>query len=80
MSVKQGPIECSEAVGQLWDYLDQAVSPQDQEKVERHLSFCRSCCGELEFARELRGFLASQGAGEFPEQVRARLERFLADL
>ena len=33
---------------------------EDQEKVEQHLSFCRSCCGELEFANQLRGFLATQ--------------------
>ena len=45
-------IPCSEAVRQLWDYLDRAIPPEDQEKVEKHLSFCRSCCGELEFAKE----------------------------
>lgn len=80
MTNKPGPIPCSEAVRQLWDYLDQAVSPEDQAKVEQHLSFCRRCCGELEFAKELRGFLASQGAEELPPQVKARLERFVADL
>jgi anti-sigma factor (TIGR02949 family) len=80
MTVKPDPIPCSEAVQQLWDYLDQAVSPQEQEQVERHLSFCRTCCGELEFAKQLRGFLATQGADELPPHVHARLERFLADL
>ena len=80
MTESQGVIPCSEAVRQLWDYLDQAVSPDDQASVEQHLSFCRQCCGELEFAKELRGFLASQSAGELPPHVKARLERFLADL
>ena len=45
MTEHQAVIPCSEAVRQLWDYLDQAVSPEEQEKVEQHLSFCRSCCG-----------------------------------
>ena len=80
MTVKPDPIPCSEAVRQLWDYLDQAVSAEDQEKVEQHLSFCRACCGELEFAKQLRGFLASQGADELPPHVKARLERFLTEL
>lgn len=80
MTEKQGSITCSEAVRQLWDYLDNAISRQDQEKVEKHLSFCRTCCGELEFAKELRGFLASKGAQEIPSDVRARLERFVQDL
>jgi mycothiol system anti-sigma-R factor len=80
MTVTPGPIPCSEAVQQLWDYLDQAVSPEDQAKVEQHLSFCRTCCGELEFAKQLRGFLATQSAEELPPHVKARLERFVADL
>ena len=80
MTESQGVIPCSEAVRQLWDYLDQAVSPEDQERVERHLSFCRRCCGELEFAKEQRGLLGTRGAEELPPHVKARLERFLADL
>ena len=50
-------MQCAEAVRQLWDYLDHAVSPEDQEKVEQHLSFCRQCCGELEFAKEIARML-----------------------
>jgi anti-sigma factor (TIGR02949 family) len=80
MTESQGVIPCSEAVRQLWDYLDHAVTPEDQAKVEQHLSFCRRCCGELEFATQLRGFLASQGAEELPAHVKARLGRFVADL
>jgi anti-sigma factor (TIGR02949 family) len=80
MSEKQSLIPCSEAVRQLWDYLDNAISPEDHEKVERHLSFCRTCCGELEFAKELRRFLASRGAEEIPSDVKDRLERFVEDL
>jgi hypothetical protein len=80
MTEHQAVIPCSDAVRQQWDYLDHAVSPEEQAKVEQHLSFCRTCCGELEFAKELRGFLASQGAGELPPHVKARLERFVGDL
>ena len=80
MTDKQGSITCSEAVRQLWDYLDNAISAEDQERVEKHLSFCRSCCGELEFAKELRGFLASGEAQEIPPDVKARLERFVEEL
>jgi anti-sigma factor (TIGR02949 family) len=80
MTEHQAVIPCSEAVRQLWDYLDHAVSPEEQAKVEQHLSFCRTCCGELEFAKELRQFLATQDAEELPPHVKARLERFVDDL
>lgn len=36
-------IPCSDAVRQLWEYLDEALSPEDHAKVERHLAFCRRC-------------------------------------
>jgi anti-sigma factor (TIGR02949 family) len=80
MTEASGSFTCSEAVAQLWDYLDHAISPEDQEKVERHLSFCRTCCGELEFAKELRRFLASGAVQEIPPEARARLERFVEEL
>jgi mycothiol system anti-sigma-R factor len=80
MTEKQTGIPCSEAVRQLWDYLDNAISPEDHEKVEKHLAFCRKCCGELEFAKEMRGFLASKGSEEIPPEVEARLERFVREL
>jgi anti-sigma factor (TIGR02949 family) len=80
MTVEPGLIPCSEAVRQLWDYLDHVIPVEDQEKVEKHLSFCRTCCGELEFAKELRRFLASGEAEEVPPDVRARLERFVEEM
>jgi anti-sigma factor (TIGR02949 family) len=73
-------IPCSEAVRQLWDYLDHAIAPDVQEKVEHHLSFCRRCCGELEFAKELRAFLASGSSDEIPADVKEHLERFVEEL
>jgi len=80
MSQSGRMIPCSDAVRQLWEYLDQALSPEDQAKVEQHLAFCRRCCGELEFAKELRTFLASNDVEEIPPDVRKRLERFVDGL
>jgi anti-sigma factor (TIGR02949 family) len=80
MNDRTGSIRCSDAVRQLWDYLDNAVAPEDQERIERHLAFCRRCCGELEFAKELRVFLATATVEEIPADVKAQLERFVEDL
>jgi anti-sigma factor (TIGR02949 family) len=73
-------ISCSEAVRRLWDYLDSALSTEDAAAVEEHLSFCRRCCGELEFATELRALLRSHAKDDPPPRVRHRLERFLEEL
>lgn len=73
-------IPCSEAVRLLWDYLDRALAPEDRSRVEGHLAFCRKCCGELEFAKELQTFLASNAVDEIPPDVRARLETFIGEI
>lgn len=66
-------ITCAEAVKQMWDYLDGAVAAGDRAAIAEHLSFCRRCCGEVEFAEELRGFLAGAAAEDIPDEVRSRL-------
>ena len=74
-------ITCAEAVRQLWDYLDGVVDESQREAVEEHLSFCRRCCGEVEFAEELRAFLVDHaGEEELPADVRARLLTTLEQL
>jgi len=73
-------ITCAEAVRQLWDYLDGALPDEDRQAIEDHLGFCRRCCGEVEFAEELRAFLARDAAEEMPDDVRARLRATLDEL
>jgi anti-sigma factor (TIGR02949 family) len=73
-------ISCGEADRRLWEYLDSALSPEDAAAVEEHLSFCRRCCGELEFATELRALLRSHAKDDLPPLVRHRLVRFLDEL
>jgi mycothiol system anti-sigma-R factor len=73
-------ITCAEAVRQLWEYLDGALPDEGRAAIEEHLSFCRRCCGEVEFAEELRGFLAVNAAEEVPADVRQRLTEVLDQL
>lgn len=73
-------ITCAEAVRQLWEYLDGLVEESQRELVEQHLAFCRRCCGELEFAEELRAFLAAHAEDELPDDVRERLTATLDGL
>lgn len=73
-------ISCAEAVERLWAYLDGALTANDKAALEEHLGFCRVCCGEVEFAQELRGFLARSVGEQMPEDVRARLIASLDEL
>ena len=73
-------ITCSDATRQLWEYLDATANQATRDAIEEHLARCRACCGELEFARELRRFLASSARDEVPDSVLRRLNETLEEL
>ena len=70
-------ISCTQAVRQLWEYLDGTVDASDRSAIEAHLALCRRCCGELEFAGELRALLARVGSDAIPDDAMARLNETL---
>ncbi len=72
-------ISCSEAVRQLWEYLDGTVGEIDRAALEEHLSRCRRCCAELEFAQEMRRFLAESAHEPIPADVMARFDATLEE-
>ena len=73
-------ISCSDAVRQLWSFLDGTVEGPEREALEEHLGVCRRCCGELEFAGELRKFLRANASAELPAEVHTRLTAYLDEL
>jgi anti-sigma factor (TIGR02949 family) len=73
-------ISCAEAVRQLWEYLYGVAGQAQSAALQEHLSLCRGCCGEAEFAAELRSFLVGQADDNIPPQVHARLLATLAQI
>jgi anti-sigma factor (TIGR02949 family) len=73
-------ISCIEAVRRLWQFLDGELESGEAQSVEDHLDECVTCCGELEFSRELRKLLDAQRTADLPVDVRDRLERVVDQL
>lgn len=73
-------ISCHEAVRHLWEYLDDTLDEADRALVEQHLARCRRCCGEVEFAAELRHVLARSATTDIPADVLRRLNQTLEEL
>ncbi len=73
-------ISCAQAVRQLWEYLDGAAGQAQSAAIEEHLSACKRCCGEAEFAGELRTFLAAHADRDIAPQVHARLLTALSQI
>lgn len=73
-------IGCTESVQLLWEYLDGTVGTEDRTVLEEHLARCRTCCGELEFAKELRGFLTRAAGADVDQDVLRRLNETIEGL
>lgn len=73
-------ISCDQAVRQLWEYVEQELDSPNRRRVEEHLALCRRCCGEMEFAEELRVFMARQSEIELPPEIAGRFDRLLREL
>lgn len=73
-------IKCKEAVDRLWSYLDRQLEQPRERELNEHLGVCVHCCGELEFAKQVRGRLADTSGTEMPPAVRSHVESLLRDL
>jgi mycothiol system anti-sigma-R factor len=73
-------ISCDEAMGNLWEYLDGVLDMAERAELDQHLARCRRCCGERDFAKELRRFLANNATDDLPPDVAQRLNQTLEDL
>ena len=73
-------IACRDAVERLWSYLDRDIDRTREEELEQHLGLCRHCCGELEFAKQVRTKLASSADTSLPPTARERLQKFVQRL
>lgn len=70
-------IDCTTAVKQLWNFIEQSMEADDRNQMEEHLAFCKRCCGELEFAEEFQEMLKGAASPELPDDVGSRLSRFI---
>jgi anti-sigma factor (TIGR02949 family) len=58
--------QCQEAVKRLTEYLSNELQPEEEEKVQKHLSECRGCFSKFHFEETLLKTIR-----ERVEQVRA---------
>ncbi len=73
-------IACREAVERLWTYLDRTLDRTREEELEQHLGLCRHCCGELEFAKQVRVKLKETAETPLEPSARERLGAFVQRL
>jgi hypothetical protein len=68
---------CKETIDLLADYLESALDDQLIEQLETHLRDCGPCVAYLNTYRRTRELAGDAGRVDMPEEMKARLRRFL---
>jgi predicted anti-sigma-YlaC factor YlaD len=71
--VARVPITCSGVLDLLTDYLEAALAPQVQSRVEHHLAECDGCARYLDQLGATMGALGALAEDDVPPDVRERL-------
>jgi anti-sigma factor (TIGR02949 family) len=74
MGEREAEIDCSMAVRQLWDYLDEELTDDRMAAVRAHLAICVHCLSHAEFGeRFLAAVQHTRDLQLCPAEVRARV-------
>ena len=68
-------IDCRTAVQQLWDYLDEELTPERMDDVRRHVERCGKCLPHRDYGRAFLAALSSVREVEMraPDTLRRRV-------
>jgi anti-sigma factor RsiW len=70
---------CREAIDLLGDYLEQSLTAEAVTALEAHLADCAPCRAYLATYAKTRAIGAEAQRVEMPEEMKARLRRFLIE-
>lgn len=66
--------DCTLAMRQLWEFLDEELSEERMKAIRRHLECCQRCWPHYDFERAFLATVARVGANRgCPEQVRRQV-------
>jgi anti-sigma factor (TIGR02949 family) len=54
-------VDCTSAARELWDYLDQELTPDRMEALHSHFTRCKPCLKNVEWGRQFLDALKSCG-------------------
>lgn len=67
-------LDCDAVMRQLWDYLDDELTPEREGAVRAHLAVCQRCHPQYDFeASFLRALSAARQKHSSPDTLRERV-------
>ena len=68
-------MDCSEAIHQIYHYLDGELTDEKRKIIAEHLVHCPPCADGYDFEAELRRLIARKCRDDVPADLRRRIAR-----
>jgi mycothiol system anti-sigma-R factor len=69
--------DCSEALHELYTYLDGELTDDRRTVIAQHLTACGECFEAFDFQAELKAVIAHKCRDEVPEALKARVAHLI---
>jgi mycothiol system anti-sigma-R factor len=66
-------LDCSDAIHQIYHYLDGELTDEKRRAIAMHLDLCPPCEGGFSFEEELRRLIARKCRDDVPPDLRQRI-------
>ncbi len=71
--------DCTEAIHELYQYLDGELTEDRRRHIEQHLNDCSPCYEAFDFEAELRMVIRKRCSESVPDQLRQRIGRVIGE-
>lgn len=73
-------MSCHDVIAQLWEYIDDELTPERMQRIRDHLDVCSRCFPQYDFQRAFVTMLKRREWQPVPPDLRRRVfERILAE-
>ena len=75
-----GGVNCEEALGKLFEFLDSELPEEDGDRIREHLAYCEPCLAEYDIEEHVRALVRRSCSECAPVELHVRIREHLTVL
>ncbi|WP_298460326.1 mycothiol system anti-sigma-R factor [uncultured Cellulomonas sp.] len=75
-----GPVNCEQALGRLFEFLDSELPEADGDRIREHLAYCEPCLAEYDVEEHVRALVRRSCSECAPVELHLRIREHLTVL
>ncbi len=75
-----GAVNCEQAIGRLFEFLDAELPEADADRIRAHLEYCEPCLAEYDVEEHVRALVRRSCRESAPAELHVRIKQALTIL